>query len=272
MFYFNLLHSKKIYPISRGNFEQLTDKKFPYCQDLRGRIRYFGLCPSCGNPIHFINLFSQDVFDEDGKQRMHGRHYIHDVPGLAKFDQKSFSNCPFRDRHAKRLYNRKPGKEKNLEVVNLMRKHRELLKECIISIMGIQISEEVFSRLVGNFILAKGFYFKQISKFNLPYSFLYLLPNEYLYNCICLDDEIISAVKTNGHYFTINKYNRLIKKVDEYAEFEFLVVNYHKNSTGEFLDYELIERMGTHRNVLLKKEIQIDETLFYNRMIESEGV
>lgn len=67
MFVFKILNEKKIYTISRENFEKVTKKKFPYCQNINSKMSYFAICPECNNPINFVNLYVEDQYDDEKK-------------------------------------------------------------------------------------------------------------------------------------------------------------------------------------------------------------
>ncbi|WP_281738408.1 hypothetical protein [Enterococcus dispar] len=267
MDFFKLKSSDAIYPISKSSYEKYTDKKFPYCQFLFGRIRYLGICPLCSNPINIINLYVDDSHTQSGKKKMHGRHFPFDVPGLARFNPKSYKECPYHRESAPKLYSRRPSKNKNLEVVRLMKRYKSQLRLSIEEILGIQVSETVFDRLIKDFIHAKGYYFTNINKYNLPFYFLYLLPNEILYNCLILDPSIEEAIEKNSKCFFVNEKKRLQKSVENFAEFEFIFVDHLIEEKSEFLFYELIERKNNVRNTILNRKIKIDATLFYNKII-----
>lgn len=271
MFVFKTLKDNKIYDISRGNFEKITQKKFPYCQEINSRIRYFALCPSCGNPINFINLYIEDQQDGKRKKTIHGRHFTSDVYKLASFYEEKYEKCRYHDKNANKLYTDQPGKIKNREVVRLIETYPLELKESLEEILGFKISEVKFQNFLDDFIASKGYYFESISKFNLPYYFLYLLPNENLYNCLVLNEENICAINTKSQYFEVDTSNRLKRKSKEFSEFEFILVNYKKESDHETLDYKLIERQKEDVNEILKRTIKIKETLFYNKICDLEA-
>lgn len=266
---FKILDSNRIYNLSQRTFEELTDKKFPYCQFLRGKIRYLALCPLCNNPINFVNLYSEDKYtfnNASGRQGVHGRHFPHDVPGLGKFERRTYQKCPLHNRNATKLYNRKPGKNKNMEVVEMMKLYKPQLRESISEILGIKISENMFEKFLTDFINSKGFYFPNISKLNLPFYFLFLLPNEILYNCLITDNYIKDSINLRSKFFEVDLSNRLKKVTSEFAEFEFIFVNHQNESVGESLTYVLIERVGKQKNVLMKKKVLVDHTLFFNKI------
>jgi hypothetical protein len=259
---FKILNDNKTYKITRENFEMLTDKKYPYCQEIRKRMRYLAICPTCGNPISFIGLYINDQTDRKRKRALHGRHFTQNVSQLADFDEFAYENCPLHNDKAGKLYTDIPGTKKNNEIVRLIKTYPEELRECISKILGFHISRSKFEKLLVSFVNSKGYYFKGMTKFNLPYYFLYLLPNQKLYKCKVLDDVVEKAIDLKSKYFEVSKEKRLEKKVDEYVEFEFILVEHIKNDNSESINYKLIERKKEIRNLIFEYRIEINHSLF----------
>lgn len=122
------------------------------------------------------------------------RHYCYSVSNIAKFNKKVLISCPFYKRNAAHIFVRTASKAANSEVVTLMREYRKELKNCLEEILGLKLSEQHFFKFDGDFIDAKGFYFSGISKRNLPYYFLFLLPNEHVYKCFIMDKDICEVI------------------------------------------------------------------------------
>lgn len=267
---FKILNDNKIYKISRANFEKLTDKKYPYCQEIKKRTRYLAICPACENPISFINLYIYDQTDNVRKRATHGRHITKSIPGLAEFNESKYKECPFHKENVGKLYTDIPGSYKNLEVIRLIETYPEELRECLSNILGFRISKNKFQDFLSQFISSKGYYFEDITKFNLPYYFLYLLPNQILYNCKVLDVEIKDEINKNSKYFKVDDNQRLLKKVNEFTEFEFILIEHNKKDEQETIVYKLIERQQEIKNVVFNKKIDINELLFWNMICNKE--
>ncbi|CAH1057787.1 hypothetical protein [Paenibacillus pseudetheri] len=259
---FMILNDNRIYKITRDNFEKLTDKKHPYCQEIRKRMRYLAICPACGNPINFIGLYVKDQTDRKRIRALHGRHFTENVPQLADFDEYEYKDCPFHNDKAGKLYTDIPGQKKNNEIVRLIKTYPEELRECISKILGFHISQNKFEKLLTSFVSSKGYYFEGITKFNLPYYFLYLLPNQKLFKCKVMDNDIEQAIDRKCKYFEVSKEKRLEKKVNEYVEFEFILVEHIKKDESESINYKLIERKKEIRNLIFENRLEINHYLF----------
>lgn len=84
----------KVYKVSFKNFVAATGKKAPYYKRVKknGEVveKAYAICPECGNPVHFVNLFSKHK-----KKKAHARHQRSSIKGLAKYDAAAYKGCPF---------------------------------------------------------------------------------------------------------------------------------------------------------------------------------
>jgi hypothetical protein len=163
-----------------------------------------------------------------------------------------------------------PGSTKNHEVIRLIEAYPEELRECLSNILGFRISKNKFQDFLSKFISSKGYYFKDISKFNLPYYFLYLLPNQILYNCKVLNAGIKEEINKRSNYFKVDENQRLVKKVNGFSEFEFILIEHNIKDELEAINYKLIERHQEFKNAVYDKKIEIDELLFWNMICNKE--
>lgn len=144
------------------------------------------------------------------------------------------------------------------------------LIESIEEIIGFKISQKTYQSFLEDFIASKGYYFKNISKFNLPYYFLYLLPNQKLFNCVVLNQQNIEDINSKSDYFKVDINKRLKRKSEEFLEFEFILVNHRKTHDKEIFDLQFFERKNSELKEIVKRTIKIDSTLFYNKICGRE--
>lgn len=94
----------RIYQVSVKNFNEATGKKAPYYKQTKisGRVYESGyaICPGCGNPVHFVNLFSNKK-RKGKKKKAHTRHQRSSVRGLAKYNAGAYGACPFASKNVK---------------------------------------------------------------------------------------------------------------------------------------------------------------------------
>lgn len=85
---------RKVYKVSLKNFVAATNKKSPYYKrvKIKGKIveKAYAICPACGNPVHFVNLFNRSK-----KKKAHVRHQRSSIRNLAKYNALAYENCPF---------------------------------------------------------------------------------------------------------------------------------------------------------------------------------
>lgn len=91
-----------IYKVSMKNFIDATGKKAPYykCAKNKGKVHENGyaLCPGCGNPVHFVNLFNNTK--KRKKKKAHTRHQRSSIRGLATYNSAAYSTCPYASKKA----------------------------------------------------------------------------------------------------------------------------------------------------------------------------
>lgn len=84
----------KVYKVSLKNFIEATGKKAPYYKRVKknGEVieKAYAICSECGNPVHFVNLFSKRK-----KKKAHARHQRSSIKGLASYDSTAYKHCPF---------------------------------------------------------------------------------------------------------------------------------------------------------------------------------
>lgn len=82
------------YPVKLDTFEDLTQNRSPWFQlDMKsGKVRRFGVCPHCDNPVQLKALVPRDQGIRG--TRAHGAHVNRRVEGFAVFDGHKIGNCP----------------------------------------------------------------------------------------------------------------------------------------------------------------------------------
>lgn len=176
------LHQGKYpsYEITRKNFEDMTGKDYPYQQTGKDEItRYFGVCPSCDNPIQLIGLYSKEESEIHAKNKIsaYGKHYNKDVKDIAYHNEQAYMFCPY----ASRTYNinrdsRKPNLtefEKN--VFQSTRDDFDLALYIIEQDTGIYITDYLARRMLRNYMGARGYMYYWATLYNIPWMLLYFM-------------------------------------------------------------------------------------------------
>lgn len=94
----------RIYRVSLKNFIAATNKKAPYYKRVKKKNevveKAYAVCPGCGNPVHFVNLFNTKK-----KKKPHARHQRSSIKGLAKYRAAAYKNCPYVNKSADAFQN-----------------------------------------------------------------------------------------------------------------------------------------------------------------------
>lgn len=88
----------KIFKVSLANFELATLKKSPYYKRVKEKDKLvekgYAICPGCGNPLHFVNLFNAKK-----KKKAYARHQRSSIKRLAEFNSTNYKSCPYTNKH-----------------------------------------------------------------------------------------------------------------------------------------------------------------------------
>ena len=120
---------------------------------IKRRLKYYAICPACHNPVIIVNLYVDKTIDEN-KNRMplHAKHCKYDVDGLATYDEKAYTNCPFANPDKFGGSARHTSKKGRNEIVSLIKNYPIVLFNEIRYISGIDFSEAAFSKMIDKFI------------------------------------------------------------------------------------------------------------------------
>lgn len=160
--------------ISDENFALYTNKKPPYYQMIRGKQKYFAVCPVCNNPITIIGLYK----NEEGESRKpFGKHYPASIRNLAEYDEEEYYNCPYHNAGYIGVRKRRPADSKTGNSIYryLMDNYDEIIRY-LEKRLEIHISYSFGEKLKNSFIENKGWEYYDCTYQNLPFMLLYAEP------------------------------------------------------------------------------------------------
>ncbi|MGZ8173221.1 MULTISPECIES: hypothetical protein [Methylobacter] len=273
--------STQFIELSISSFERETDKKYPFYQTINGEKRYFAYCPGCDNPINIINLYSDKRFEEDGsKQKIHGRHYPHGPSDFESYDEERYTTCPFaKPSSFSGNTKRGNGKEAN-DLINLIIDHADTLYSFARSISGINISEPLFGKMLKNFKESEGVFFRHVTKFNLPYAFLYMSHNQSLYYQFIYEYDkngIAKAITENSKHFNIVK-NQIVpkSKTNQSKSIDMYFTDHKVSSKDDEPEHRMTlvikEECDGENNNICEKIIIFDNYMFYKTVNKNQRV
>ena len=80
-----------IHRISKEQFENDTNKQWPWYQEKGTETVQYAVCPACDNPIRLVALYKR----YENSPSPHGRHSPESIQGIADYDQGEYDNCPY---------------------------------------------------------------------------------------------------------------------------------------------------------------------------------
>ncbi|KFN01173.1 hypothetical protein D0U04_07135 [Bacillus clarus] len=267
--------SNKVFPITVEIYEHYTDKREPYYYKDKKEMKYFAVCPGCNNPSKLVNLYIDKTLDKSlKKQNTHARHYKHNVKGLANYSQEAYDNCPLSNPDSFSTCDKRKDKEKNNELLKLIKLYPDIIYDFVREITGINFSYKKFNEMLDNFMKTEGYYYKYINKFNLPYGFFYMQKSIGLYmQYVFIDShyaqEIIDSIR-KSKYFVVNNENQIIPSTTDYVEIEcYLTKHRIKNKSEETIELRIMESKENKKNLVYKKEMPVNKVDFINAITDA---
>lgn len=273
--------STQFIELSIPSFERETDKKYPFYQTINGEKRYFAYCPGCDNPITIINLYSDKRVEENGlKQKIHGRHYPNRLSGFELYDEERYATCPFAKPSSFSGKTKRGNGKEATELINLIVDHADTLFSFARSISGINISESLFEKMLNNFKESEGVFFRHVTKFNLPYAFLYMSHNQNLYFQFVYENDkngIAKAITENSKYFSVVN-NRIVPKSETnqrksiYMYFTDHKVSSRDDEPEHRMTLVIKEECDGESNSICEKIIMFNNYMFYKTVNKNQRV
>lgn len=256
--------------LSVQSFEKDTKESHPYYQTIGDKKRYFAYCPGCSNPITIINLYNDGKTEENGSAMpLHGRHYQYSIKDFGPYDEENYLSCPF-SKPLSFSGNAKRGSGKDSEhLKKIILEHSETLYSFAKSICGINLSENLFDRMLKNFKQAEGIYYRHINKFNLPYAFLHMAHSTNISHQFIENTEIVEKIQNKSLFFTA-KNGQIIPKeklqdrpsINMYFTDHKFTTDENDESAHSFKQI-IMEKDKNTENTILERTILFDNYFFY---------
>lgn len=274
---FKIKNNNKIFKLSVAKYEQETDRKNPYFQ-INPSPNYYALCPECENPIEIINLYiEQNKKRKEDNLPLYARHVNRDIKDIANYSQLNFDNCSLKNPSTITGGGLRTGTSPStIEIINLLKNHTQLIYNFMSEIIGIKISEKLFDKIIKEFKQSNGELYKGVTKFNLPYTVLYMSNNNNIsYEVINKKSEfsktIREAITKKSELFEISKYDVIIPKtIFEKGKYKALEIYFsdHKLKYNNSVESMLIivkENNNGNLKEILKETIEFTKKdLFIN--------
>lgn len=271
---FSILSDKdKPIKLNAKNYENKTKRGFPYTQDINNKIKEFALCPDCNNPVILVNRKN----NETDSNTLYAKHVKYDVHALAKYNQLAYDECslanPTRmDDKTRRSEENKKNNEIKKAVIDFF----DLIVSFAIKDTGIDFSDNILNTLLDEFSDNKGYEYRAINLYNLPYAFVYMTSAKDLYGCSVNDDIAYAINKRSAAFETRGKYKNFVsRKLESPNNRIMFYFSDHKNSSingFESLNVNVIEvecnKSIESASTLYSKKIEFSGDMFFNTMMK----
>ncbi|MFW2609577.1 hypothetical protein [Aliarcobacter butzleri] len=269
---FKIKDSNKIFKLSVDKYEQETNRKEPYFQIATPPPNYYALCPECENPIEIINLYiEQHKKRKEDNLPLYARHVNRNIKNIANYSQSNFDNCSLKNPSTITGGEKRAGNSPStIEIINLLKNHTQLIYNFMSDIIGLKIREQLFNKIIENFKQSNGELYKGVTKFNLPYTILYMSDNNNIsYEPLNIKSEfskiIRNAIIEKSELFEISKYDVIVPKTNfEKGNYKALEIYFsdHKLKYNNSVESMLIIIKENNNNKL--KEI-LKETIEFRK-------
>jgi len=266
--------------VSENSFIEATRRKEPFYQTVNGEKRHYAYCPACENPVMLIHLhIDNQVIDENKRPvAMHARHIKSDIPGLGKYDQIAYDDCPYANPSSSVSKVRREKGEVSDELLMLVKNFPDVIDIVMRRDVGIAASEQLFEKMLTNFKEERGHLYRYVTKPNLPYAFMYMSDNQRLLfektdTSYAAGQELRDLINERSKWGAVSSFGSIYKKKEivDFVEltFHFTDFEFDEIDGEKYQKFSLVvtEKRGNEEREVLKKEVRFDQ-FYYQNLVE----
>lgn len=261
--------------LTEANYYRATNREFPYSQERGGKLNAYALCPDCKNPVVLINR----TLPETQEAILYAAHAPYSVPDLVEYNQANYQACSLANPERFDSKARRVGGFKSNEVRDVVVTDIDLVTSFLESAIQIKLSEQVVEAMLRDFALNKGYEYKAINLFNLPFGFAFMTEAKDLYGC-SVSSGLAAAINAKSESFCTQKVygQERVRRRDKVPANKIrLFFDSHslggENGTGSVVMnvVEIYASKGADAfEVLYRQKIQFDGGKFYNTYLKRE--
>lgn len=189
-------------PLTPDTYHDRTRRGWPYLQTINNSVKAFALCPACKNPVLLVNR----IVPTTKAEILYAKHAGYDVDGIADHDQAEYLDCPF-SRPAKfDSKSRRTGVRTSNDIRKALLHHFDFVIKQLEEATGISFTDPVIQSMADDFANNRGYEYKAITLFNLPFGFAYMTESKDLYGCKVSKAQIAQAISEKSESFTVERY------------------------------------------------------------------
>lgn len=270
---FSVKNSNKVERLTVDNYNKLTNRKAPYYQTINKDQKHFAICPECKNPILIINLYIDEENQDRTKDKLplYAKHVKYNVNDIADYSASAYHDCPLANPSSVTGGGKRTtGSIMSDEIKRIVKKYPFVIYGFIGRILGLSISEDrLFKTMIENFNNEEGYRYKGVTKYNLPYTFLYMTNNtNILYNFLWDDHPIGQLIKKNienrCRNIVINNNFIKVKDTNKFTKLEMYFTNHSVSKDRETMQLVLQESIkGEEAKEILTCTIKFTEKDYF---------
>jgi hypothetical protein len=263
--------------VSEANFIDATKRKEPFYQTVNGEKRHYAYCPACENPVQLVHVHVDNQVVDENKRfvSMHARHIKKDIDGLGKYDQSSYDSCPYANPSSSVSKVRREQGAASDDLLFLIKNFPDVLDIVMRRDVGIAPSEELFEKMLTNFKEEKGHLYRYVSRFNLPYSFMYMSDSQkLLFEKVDINyragRELKDLINNGSRWCNASLYGKIYKNKEEtgYIDLSFHFTDFDVDEIDgekyQKFSLVIVESNNGVENIVLTKEIMFDQYYYLN--------
>lgn len=257
--------------LTQENYNQETNREWPYIQHDGGEVKSYALCPACENPVTLVN---RHVVQTDA-HILYARHSGYSVYGLAVHDQATYEDCPLHNPERFDSKTRRTGEKWNEEIREALKNHIHLVIKQLEISTGITYSDKLVESMLIDFGGNRGWEYKAISLYNLPFGFAYMTEAQDLFG-IKVGSLIAESINEKSTCFGASRYGYVYRKKGEMGSDIRFFFNNHRIAESalgkDSVDLMVVEiEKKTHQSkTLYKKKMEFDSVIFFSTYMRRE--
>ncbi|GKQ32348.1 MULTISPECIES: hypothetical protein [Pseudomonas syringae group] len=199
--------------LSEDNYYNATHRVSPYVQQRNGKNNAYALCPECENPVQLINRTNK----ETEANTLYAKHVAYKVEGIAEYSDENYTNCSLANPQRFDSNARRTSTAKNNEIKQLVIDYIDTIIYTIERDIKITFTDDCIKKAITDFALDKGYEYKAINPYNLPYGFIYRTEALDLYGCTVKNKEIAKHINEKSEVFSVNSYGYVRRKAGSHS-------------------------------------------------------
>ncbi|MEE4148901.1 hypothetical protein [Pseudomonas viridiflava] len=257
--------------LTEAKYHRETNRVWPYVFNDGDTVKSYALCPACVNPVLLVN---RNIATTNA-EILYAKHTGYSVKGLGEHNQQDYEECPLHNPERFDSKARRSNLKRNNEVRDALMHHTHLIIRTLESSSGVKFSDNVVENMLRDFGASRGFEYKAITLYNLPFGFAYMTEGRDLFGCN-VDQEIASAISQKSSGFYTERFGKVCRKKDARGTAIKFYFNNHRlgeSSVGnDSIDLVIVEidSSSSRSDVLITRTLEYNSEFFFSTYMRQE--